>query len=86
LLRLEKLRALVVAEGLTTPDEGLTPCPPTMYSKPVLYDSEIIFSFITDFDSVRLCTNPVLKDGTTGIAAAGDANNSSISRSLVIAY
>ena len=57
-----------------------------MYSKPVLYDSEIIFSFMTDFDSVRLETKPVENDGTTGIAAAGDANNSSINRSLVIAY
>jgi hypothetical protein len=41
---------------------------------------------MTDFDSVRLVTNPVLKDGTTGIAAAGDANNSSINRTLLIAY
>tara|TARA_R100000030_G_scaffold61401_2_gene46438 strand:- start:443 stop:616 length:174 start_codon:yes stop_codon:yes gene_type:complete len=57
-----------------------------MYSKPVRNDSEIIFSFMTDFDSVRLVTNPVLKDGTTGMAAAGDANNSSINRTLVIAY
>ena len=51
--------------------------PLTVYSKPVRYDSDTMLSRITDFDCVEDETTPWLKFGTTGTAAAGDANSSS---------
>jgi hypothetical protein len=74
--RLERFKVLLLAGGLTIPLEGLTPVPETEYSKPVRNDSERMFSLMIVFDSVRLVTKPWEKFGTTGTAAAGEANNS----------
>ena len=63
-------------DGFTVPLLGSTPLPLTVYSKPVLYDSDTMLSRITDFDCVEDETTPWLKFGTTGTAAAGDAKSS----------
>ena len=74
--RLERFKVLLLAGGLTIPLEGLTPVPETEYSKPVRNDSERMFSRTTVFDCVVEETIPWEKFGTTGTAAAGEANNS----------
>ena len=62
--------------GLTVPLLGSTPVPLTVYSHPVRYDSETMFSFTIVFVCVEDETTPWLKFGTTGTAAAGDAKSS----------